>query len=54
MRWRSEAQWLSLVAVAYRARRGGRLLLTRLVRDAVEKPIYDDEALAGLIAALRR
>jgi Dolichyl-phosphate-mannose-protein mannosyltransferase len=50
-RWRSEAQWLPLVAVACALGAALAYVLTLLVRDAVEKPIYDDEALAGLIAA---
>ena len=41
-------RWLPLVALSPR-RRGGAYLLTRLVRDG-GKPIYDDEALGGLIA----
>ena len=47
---RTEAR-LPLVAVAATVGAALAYLLTRLVRDAVGKPIYDDEALAGLIAA---
>jgi Dolichyl-phosphate-mannose-protein mannosyltransferase len=50
-RWRSEAQWQSLAAVVCAVGAALAYLLTRLVRDAVDKPVYDDEALAGLIAA---
>jgi Dolichyl-phosphate-mannose-protein mannosyltransferase len=49
------AQWLqeALPTVATAVALGGACiyLLARLVRDVAGKPIYDDEALAGLIAA---
>jgi hypothetical protein len=48
---RTEAQWLPIVAVAATVGATLAYLLTRLIRDAGGKPIYDDEALAGLIAA---
>jgi hypothetical protein len=50
-RWKSEAQWLPLVAVVCTIGAVLAYLLARLVRDAGDKPVYDDEALAGLIAA---
>src|SRR5918996_1311952 len=49
--WRTKAQWLALIAAACTAAVAIGHLLYHLVRDAAGKPVYDDEALAGLLSA---